>query len=46
MKDGIVCGLCHRYVYLGGCVTRNCTSCVKLYRQLEKERDKEREPKT
>jgi hypothetical protein len=42
MRDGIVCGLCHRYVYLGGCVTKDCTSCVKLYRQLEQESEKEK----
>ena len=42
IRDGIVCGLCHRYVYLGGTVTKDCTSCVKLYRQLEKEREKEK----
>lgn len=34
MRDGIVCGLCHRYVHLGGPLTKDCTSCGKLYRQL------------
>jgi hypothetical protein len=37
MRDGVVCGMCHRYVYLGGTVTKDCSSCVKLYRQLGKE---------
>ena len=34
MRDGIVCGLCHRHVHLGGPLTKDCTSCGKLYRQL------------
>jgi hypothetical protein len=27
---------------VGGIVTKDCTSCVKLYRQLEQEREKEK----
>jgi hypothetical protein len=29
-KSGIVCGLCHRYVYLGGLLTKNCSKSRTL----------------